>query len=189
MVHPQNRGREHQVVLTSHPTAGRCCAQRIGQNKQQTLGSTLHLPSTEHGASRVPPHKIKWSTIKNRKIRGRDGRESVAITRRHSAIEQSHVSRPKTLFFSKHIGPHCKASGHRASAATTTTSTARCQTARRFPSHPRSSTNQPIIATANTIVATTKPTEQRSPPSVTPSSSTEFSSPSATDAVPTKLRN
>merc|ERR1719295_462185 len=88
-----DRGREHQVVLTSHPTTGRYCAQRIGQNKQQTLGSTLHLPSTEHGASRVPPHK--FSTTKKRK----NGRETAAITRRHSAIEQPHVSRPKNTFF------------------------------------------------------------------------------------------
>jgi len=166
-----------------------CSADRA----KQATDTRVDTPSSLYRAWRISGATTQNQMEHNkqhRKIKGRDGRESVAITRRHSAIEQSHVSRPKTLSFSKHIGPHCKASGHRASAATTTTSTARCQTARRFPSHPRSSTNQPIIAVTNTIIVTTKPTEHRSPPSISTAPSTEFSSSAATtEAVPTKLRN
>jgi len=53
--------------------------------------------------------------------------------------------------------------------------------------HPRSSRDQSIIAAPNTVIATTNPTEHRSPPSDGPTSS--VSSASTTDAVPTKLRN
>jgi len=183
MIHPQNRGREHQVVLTSHPTAGRCCAQRIGQ--KQATDTRVDTPSSLYRAWRISGATTQIQHNKKTQKWARNGGD-YTTTQRHRATTRFTA---KKHLFSKHIGPHCKASGHRASTATTTTSTARCQTARRFPSHPRSSTNQPIIAAANTIVATTKPTEQRSPPSVTPSSSTEISSPSATDAVPTKLRN
>jgi len=59
---------------------GRYRSQQIGQNKQWTLGSTLDLPSAEHGASRVPPNK-SW-------IEMEEERRGYTTTQCHRAIRR-----------------------------------------------------------------------------------------------------